>query len=124
MAEVLIKLVPCDAGKDPLLSWTRLHPVCVKPDGWAWGSAERPPKFCVIRITDMTVAEMEPYLEPDFDVTDPINPVQRAICKWKFDIDDVAIPNVIKNRIASAISSGGIISVKKAQIINFIKRTL
>ena len=48
MAEILVKLEPCGADKNPLTAWSRLHPVVVKPDGWAWGSLERPPKFVVI----------------------------------------------------------------------------
>lgn len=213
MAEVLIKLEHCGVDKDPLTAWTRLHPVCVKPDGWKWGTAERLPKFCVIRITDMTVAAVEPYLEPhleprpgsrimerkwweraqligeydpfvsmptagaisdktevitvpdyryqemvetmnydpfwyppavtrEFDVIDEktlvikrykeltgivsyieltgIVQTMLAIRRWKFDIDDVAIPIVIKDQIKNT----GFVSVTKAQIINFIKRTI
>jgi hypothetical protein len=123
MAEVLIKLEHADNPANPN-AWGRCHPVCVKPDGWAWGSAERPPKFCVIRVTDMTVAQVEPYLDTDMDSTDPLNPTQRAVRKWKFDIDDVTIPPVVRNRIANAISGGGVISVTKAQIVNFIKRNM
>jgi len=122
MAEILIKLEPANNPSD-LLAWNRLHPVVVKPDGWVWGSAERPPKFLVIRITDMTVAEVEQYLETDWDFTAP-NPIMLAIRKLKIDLDDVTTPNQVKNAISRAIQNGTILEVTKAQIVNFIKRTI
>lgn len=112
-AEILIKLGP--AGTTDNNAWRRFCPVAVKPDGWAWGTAEKYPNFAVIRITDMTVAQLEAYNEPDID---NVTKIQRAIRKWKIDIDDVALPAEIKN----TITSGGIPSVTKAQVINFIKR--
>lgn len=122
MAEVLIKLERATNEFD-LNAWARLHPVCVFEDGHAWGSAERPPKFLVLKITDMTVAAVRPYLDPDIDATDPDNPIIYAIRKWKFDIDDTRISQAIKNKIANAIQNKTILSVTRAQIVNFIKRT-
>jgi hypothetical protein len=31
-------------------SWPKGTPVVVKPDGWAWGTAERRPDFVVVRV--------------------------------------------------------------------------
>lgn len=119
MAEVLIKLEPADNPADPC-AWGRCHPVVVMPDGWEWGGKERPPWNLVIRITDMTVEEVLPYVEPDVDATDPANKILRAIRKHKFDLDDVAIPPAVQ----AAIDAGEIFSCTKAQIVAFIKRTL
>jgi hypothetical protein len=122
MAEVLIKLEPADNPDDPL-AWGRLHPVVVKPDGWAWGTAEGLPKFCVLRITDMTPEEVEPYLEPD-EIDDAISlkprKIRRAIRKWRFDIDDVAIPLVLRNQVKKT----GYAQVTRVQIVSYIKRVI
>jgi hypothetical protein len=124
--ELLVKLQKMPLTLRPEFAWDRGHVVDVKPEGWAWGAAERLPKFFVLRITDMTVAQAEAYLEPDFDpeTIDPLDPakniapVHRSIRKWKFDADDVTIPTAIKNQIINT----GLVSVTKAQVINFIKR--
>lgn len=121
MAEVLIKLERADNPTDKN-AWHRGHAVCVKPDGWQWGRAERLPKFCVIRITDMTPEQVEPYMateESDLYLADGLTKNQIAIRKFFFDLDDVAIPLIVKN----SIKNTGMVSVTKAQIVNFIKRT-
>ena len=64
MAELLVKLEEADNPSD-LNAWGKGHVVCVKEDGWAWGKAECPPKFSVIHIDDMTVAEAMKYMEPE-----------------------------------------------------------
>lgn len=112
-AEILIKLGP--AGITDNNAWRRLCPVAVRPDGWAWGAQERYPAFAVVRITDMTVQELEAYNVPDID---NVTKVERAIRKWKIDFDDVTLPTAFKNTIIA----GGIPVVTKAQIISFIKR--
>jgi len=123
MAEILIKLEHANNPSDPN-AWTKWHPVVVKPDGWEWGLKERPPWNLVLRITDMTVEEVLPYIERDDDLTDPKNPVSRAVRKWKVDLDDITIPQNVRNVIDQAITSRQILTVTKAQVVNFIKRTL
>lgn len=122
MAEILIKIDGPDMATN-LNAWSRLLPVAVKPDGWTWGAAERPPKFLVVRIADTTVPDAEAYLVDDSDWTDPENPIVNAIRKWKFDIDDATIPKVVKKKINAAIANGTILEVTTAQIAAYIKRT-
>lgn len=112
-AEILIKLGP--SGITDNNAWRRLCPVTVKPDNWAWGTLEKYPEFAIVRISDMTVEQLSGYLEPDID---NVTKIQRSIRKWKIDIDDVTLPVSFKN----TITSGGIPSVTKTQVINYIKK--
>ena len=122
MAEVLIKLERASNESD-LTAWTRLHPVSVRPDGFVWGAAERPPKFLVVRLTGMTVEQAKQYIVPDTDNTDLANPIYHAIRKYKFDIDDATIPKQVRKKIDAAIANGTILEVTQAQIAAYIKRT-
>lgn len=41
-------------------------PVAAKPNGWRWGKLERPPRFFVLCVPNMTVEEAEErFLKPD-----------------------------------------------------------
>lgn len=119
MAEILVKLQVSNLVPNQSNAWTRGHIAMISEDGYlsGYGGDVKPPYFCVVRITDMTVDEVKAYLEPSIDMIDPINPILTAIRKWKFDLDDVAIPNPIANAL-----SKGFVSVTKSQVLNFIKR--
>jgi hypothetical protein len=117
MAEILIRMGATHA--DPC-AWQRFYPVAVFEDGHKYGSAETWPVFAILRITNATVAEVRQYLDPDLDTTDPQHPITRALRKWKIALDDAAVPQWIK----TAVQAGEVVSVTKAQIANFIKRTL
>jgi hypothetical protein len=139
MAEILIKLGDPDANP---LSWQRLYPVDVKPDGWEWGARETWPDFAVIRITNITVDQAKDYITSD-DISivcprctgsliDPVHTLKQCVrCsgigsiqktiglrKWKIDLDDVNVPKSMIN----LIKSGQPIVVTKDQVISFIKR--
>lgn len=73
MAELLIRLINnqhSDATKDKRGSYKRGDVVVVMPDGHEWGLKERPPRFAVVSVPDMTVAEAQAYLEPELEPDD------------------------------------------------------
>ena len=119
MAEVLIKLERASDESD-LKAWTRGHPVAVQEDGWTWGALEGLPRFCVLHLTDVSADQVRDWLDPDYDGTIDDAPVLRAIRKWRLDMDDLNIPNWVKQ----SIKDTGRVSVTLAQIINFLKRTV
>lgn len=72
MAELLIKAVDAvhsDSEKDAAC-YKRGHVVDVRPDGWAWGREERLPRFVVIQIPGMTVAQARRLTGEHRDDTD------------------------------------------------------
>ena len=146
MAEILIKLG--NTHPNPK-AWQRLYPVAVKPNGHVWGNKETWPHFARLRITDMTVEALTQYLVEDgSDVVCPrctgsgIDPIadpdtgingvcrqcnglltvfeQTSLRKFKIDLDDITIPQWMKNRV----TSGQTIVAKRSQVVNFIKRTI
>lgn len=121
MAEILIKLEEARNPDDPT-AWGKHHPVAVKPDGWKWGAKETLPKFCVVRIADMTVEEAEKYLEEETQMVDDgkvVAPVVTRIRKYTIAMDDPALAKSITTEIAEK----GFVSVTKTEILTAIKDT-
>lgn len=118
MAELLIKLESADNPTD-LNAWGKGHVVCVQEDGWKWGKLECPPKFCVVHVSDMPIEEAKKHLEPEMSKLVDINsvPIQSAIRKTKFDLEDASISKSIKDDLKGK----GKVSVTTAQIKGCIK---
>ena len=116
MAEILIRMGP--TRSDPK-AWQRLLPVAVKPNGHEWGAQETWPKFAKLRITDVSVAQAQEYLDVDTEGVDAEGePIMVGLRRWKVDLDDVNVPAAIIN----TVEAGNVVIVTKAQIVNFIKR--
>jgi hypothetical protein len=65
MAELLVKAVSvshADPTKDQRGCYKRGMPVVVMPDGQPWGLEERLPKFVVVKIPLITVAQVQKYI--------------------------------------------------------------
>lgn len=120
MAELLLRLGDI---KSDLNAWQRFYPVAVFEDGHVWGGQERPPKFLVVRFVGVSAADLQQYLETDSAYTDAATPIMLALRKWKIDIEDARIPNVVKKKIRNAIADGTILEVTMSQIAAYIKRT-
>ena len=60
MAEFLVRAIT-SANPD---GYKRGDPIVVRPDGWPWGSSERPPMFFILRVPGVTVAEVEAFVQP------------------------------------------------------------
>ena len=70
MAEILIKAISAahsDPTKDQRGCYKRGMPVVVMPDGHPWGNEERLPKFVVLKIPMISVAQVQKYIEPQIE---------------------------------------------------------
>jgi hypothetical protein len=104
--------------KDARGCWKKGYLVEVRDDSAPLAAQEKWPEFVVVRIPEMTKAELEPYTERFMDTTDPDNPILLRRRDWKFDFDDVNIPKQVMDLIAS----GKEITITRAQLNAFIKR--
>lgn len=119
MAEFLVKM---EGDQSDPLAWSRLDPVCVFEDGHPWGAMERPPKFLVVRVTGLSAADGQQYMDTVMDLTNPENPLPVRLRAFKFDLDKSSLPNLIRKAIDKAMLDGGAITVSIAQAQAFIKR--
>lgn len=113
MAEILIKAISVtnsDAAKDLRGCYKRGDPVVIKPDGHEWGAEERLPKFVVVRITGVTVAQVEKYLQAH-----EIDGVVQRRRLYRLLLDDV--PLAIRNQLRDT----GFVEVTFQQVRNFIQ---
>jgi hypothetical protein len=70
MAEILVKAVSAtnpDSTKDQRGCYKRGMPVVVMPDGHPWGLEERLPKFVVLAIPLISVAQVRKYLDQQIE---------------------------------------------------------
>jgi hypothetical protein len=116
VAEILVKMGP--EAKD-LTSWGRLLPVTVKPDGWQWGRLETWPDFVVVAVPDMPMEDAEDLLDPVIDPLDPTEKTVLVLRRWRINLDHVALPANIRNRLAD-----GRVVVSRAQIQPFLKEAI
>lgn len=115
MAEILIRLGADHADQK---AWRYGMPVAVKPDGHKWGKLETWPKFAVIQVSDLSVKELEAYLEPDEDVNELTSErTMVGLRKWKFDLADAKTPPAVD----TAAKAGTIAKVTQADIADCIK---
>ncbi len=127
MVELLIKRQANYTHSDPVKNkrgvYQRGDIVVVMPDGHPWGIEEHPltttynpPKFFIVKIPGITVAQAQKYLHPETDGVDaegdPI-PVTRRL--WRIRADDV--PQWVKNEI----QNNGEVTVTWNQIKTFIR---
>jgi hypothetical protein len=66
MAEILVKAVDAthaDPIKDQRGCYKRGMPVVVMPDGHAWGTEERLPKFVVLKIPLISVSQVQKFVQ-------------------------------------------------------------
>lgn len=121
MAELLVKL---ESSTDPtnLKTWDRGHVISVQEDGWPWGSSECPPKFCVVKISDMTVEEARVYLESEMEIPEEGRHDMKvlSIRKNKFDLDDVSLPKEKTDELKNT----GKMSITKAQVTDCVKKVV
>lgn len=67
MAELLIKAIDAThsaPAKDARGCYKRGDPVVVMPDGHAWGTREALPKFVLLKVPGVTVAQAQQYIAP------------------------------------------------------------
>ncbi len=66
MCEILVKLVdqtyPTDSVKDAAGCYKRGDPVVIMPDGHEWGREEGLPKFIVVKVPGISVANAMQYV--------------------------------------------------------------
>ncbi len=65
-------------------AWKLGHIIDIKPDGHSWGASERLPKFWIVKIPGMAVADAQDYLTALLDFTNLQDVKQIGIRKWKF----------------------------------------
>jgi hypothetical protein len=65
MAEILVRAVE-GANPDPSANPHRGDPVSVHLDGHAWGLAEGPPEYVIVKVPGVSKATLEQYATPGF----------------------------------------------------------
>lgn len=107
MAELLVK-ARVEPGLDPSRSsvWARGEVVSVRPDGWAWGQEERPPKFVVLQVPG-PVDDWQDLLDGYYE--DPnglgLEVEGRSLARRRFVIDLDALPDPAPDRAVSFAAS-------------------
>ena len=83
MSELLVNLIDSthrNPAKNVRGCYKRGDVVVVMPDGWKWGKEERPPKFGVIRVPDLTLEYAQKYVQPRTRVIDaPDGPEEKIV---------------------------------------------
>ena len=115
MCEVLVRVVdkvnPNDANLDAQCL-KRGDFVSICPDGWGWSQIERTnPDWRIVKISGLSVEEAKAYLAKGAKY-------RRA---FKLDVDDVTLPQGVKNYVQDSARTADSITVTRAQIVNFIK---
>lgn len=105
MAELLVKArtEPGLDSSDPGV-WTRGEVVVVKPDGWSWGSEERPPRFVVVRVPDADPGEFS-HLTNEYrqDTSDVGLSVQgNLLARRRYVLDLDSLPGPAPDRAVEA----------------------
>lgn len=104
MAEVLVTLRTTthpDPVKDQRGAWKAGMPVVVMPDGHEWGAAEGLPRFFVVKLPGIDVAQVKGYIFPEFAAenylpasnqlaTDEVTVLRRR--EWQVMLGEVSAP--------------------------------
>jgi len=88
--------------------------VDVREDGFKWGKSECPPKFYIVKLTNVSVKDAQKYIVADYDTTDPEHPV--LLHRRLYQIPIVDIPAQIK----STLQATGSVSVTWTQIKTYV----
>jgi len=118
MAELLVlafETFNTDPQQD-LMAYKLGHIIDIKEDGHVWGTQEKLPKFWIIKVPGMAVADAQEYLKMLQDFTDLNNVKTIGIRKWKLDYN--LLPAAAKN----TLNSTGIVSVNKTTVLNYLSR--
>jgi len=99
-----------------LLAYKLGHVIDVKPDGHVWGAQEKLPKFWIVKIPGMAVETAREYLKSLEDLTNPNDPIQIGMRKWKLDYNTLSTP------IKKKLNDTGTITVTETQAIAFMTR--
>lgn len=100
-AEILVKAIDtthADANEDRRGCYKRGMPVVIKPDGHEWGSAERLPKFVVLKIPGVSVATVTKYIFPEV-IDGSVPPMNYRRRLWQIRWAD--LPLAARNKLAS-----------------------
>lgn len=103
MAEILIKAIDeshPDPVKDQRGCYKRGMPCIVRPDGHPWGKEERLPKFVVIKVPGISVAQLTKYAA-EHKVIDAFTgkPVTMRRRRWQIQWSE--LPAIARNRLAN-----------------------
>jgi hypothetical protein len=113
-AELLIRLVDNTSQETQAEQKSALGKtgdvIAIRHNGAGWGKKEGPPKYAVIKIPDLTVAQAKKYLEPEIDYTDPENPITLTYRKYRLVFSELSTG--MKNKL----KEGTEVSVQWTQI--------
>lgn len=107
MAELLIlafNTSNADPAKD-VFSYKLGHVIDVKPDGHAWGKLECLPKFYLVKLPKVSVANVQKFLDANMDLA--TGEIQISIRKYKLDVAN--LPTAIK----TVLKRDGVITINK-----------
>jgi hypothetical protein len=110
MAELLILAFDTnnkDAAKD-VFAYKKGHVISVQPDGHTWGKEECLPKFYIVKLPKVSVADVKKYLDPKIDLFSTAD-VKPTIAIRKYKLDVANLPTLAK----TALESDGVLSISK-----------
>lgn len=126
MAEILIcarNVTHADPEKDRRGCWKRGYPVCVQPDGHQWGTKETLPRFVVVKIPGVSVAQVERVIDAQTEDDSGVEQVDDEgrlktfrRRRWRVLVDN--IPAAIRNELLTT----GSVTVTPTQIRNYVRR--
>lgn len=102
MAEILIKAVNAthpDPETDRTGCYKRGMPVVVMPDGHPWGSAERLPRFVVIKVPGVPVDRVQKYIGPEYTPSPEVDPAVYRRRVWQIRWAD--LPAAARNKLTN-----------------------
>lgn len=108
MAELLILAFNTSNSNPTLdaLAYKLGHVISVQPDNHAWGKEECLPKFYVVKLPKVSVADVKKFLDVQMNTLGDGTEVI-GIRKYKLDVS--SIPTAIKN----TLKSDGVITINK-----------
>ena len=113
MAELLILSFDTnnkDAALD-VFAYKKGHVISVKPDGHTWGKEECLPKFYVVKLPKVSVADVEKYLESKIDLLSVVEEgkSRKQIGIRKYRLDVANLPTLAK----TALETEGVLSISR-----------
>lgn len=112
MAEMIVWLVdtPLDAetAKNALPNYKAGDVICIKPDGWKWGSSETGcPDWAIVKVPGASVDDLSAYLAaPKASATSPRRSFNMDVAQVQFSKNTATLPlnDALSIKVAKAVS--------------------
>jgi len=118
MAEFLV-IAKGHTNPDPVIdragAYKRGDIVDVREDGFDWGRPIRSfwPKFAIIKIPGVTVAQVRKYIQPEIDAIDPTKILTRRL--YKVEVNSLPLS------IRRALRQSGTVTLDKTTVLSYLR---